>query len=129
MKKEAFEIIENKIKKRSDNMLIKEAFENLKENLEKMGYDETEKNSIAELVDYDYEVADQYQECVSGNEFDMDLFQKNYEIYTDKDKFIADWFDGEALNNEELINKIETYGAGLSVSYNEDMSVFIVDKR
>ena len=104
-------------------------FDNLKEKLEEKGYSETEINNITELLDYDYEVADQYEECISEDEFDMDLFQKNYEIYTDKDKFIVDWFDGEALNNEELINKIETYGAGLSVSYNEDMSAFIVDKR
>ena len=107
----------------------KEAFENLKEKLGEEGYRETIAELIAELLDYDYEVADQYEECISEDEFDMDLFQKNYEIYTDKDKFIVDWFDGEALNNEELRDRIETYGAGLSVSYNEDMSVFIVDKR
>ena len=104
-------------------------FESLKQNLEKIGYEETETNSIAELLDYDYEVADQYQECVGDDEFDIDLFLKNYEIYTDKDKFISDWFGGAVLNNEELINKIETYGAGLSVSYNEDLTVFVVDKR
>ena len=106
------------------------SFENVKEKLEKR-YSETIAELIAELIAYDYEVADQYEECVGDDEFDIDLFIKNYQIYTDKEKFTIDWFDGEALNNEEeeLINKIEAYGAGLSVSYNEEMTIFIVDKR
>ena len=101
----------------------------LKEKLSEKGYSETETNNISNLIDYDFEVADQYEECVGDDEFDIDLFLKNYEIYTDKEDFVADWFAGEVLNNEQLINRIETYGAGLSVSYNEDMTVFIVDKR
>ena len=104
----------------------KEAFDNLKEKLEER-YSETETNNISNLIDYDFEVADQYEECVGEDEFDMDLLFQNYEIYTNKNKFIADWFGGEVLNDEQLINKIETYGAGLSVSFSED--IFIVDKR
>ena len=104
-------------------------FENLKEYLEEQGYNETETNNIINLITYDYIVADQYEECVADQYFDTELFYKNYYIYTDKEKFFNDWFDGQVMNNEQLINKINSYGGGLSVSYDEGMTTFIVDIR
>ncbi len=106
---------------------MREIIKCLKENLK--GYSETEINNIAKLIEHDFIIADQYEECVGEDEFDIDLFHKNYKIYTDQEEFIADWFDGEVLSNEQLINRIENYGAALSASYNHDMTVFIVDKR
>ena len=103
-------------------------FETVKENLEEIK-NEKEIKDIADLIYHDFNIADQYEECISEDDFNVDLFYKNYEIYTDVKKFVADWFDGEELSTEQLISKIENYGAGLSVSHNEDLTVFIVDIR
>ena len=106
-----------------------EKFENLKEYLKEKGYSDKEINNIVNLIIYDFNIADQYEECFEDDGFNVDLFHKNYEIYTDREDFINDWFDGENMSNEQLINRINSYGGGLSVSSNEDMTIFIVDKR
>ena len=108
---------------------MEKIFENLKEKLGER-YNETEAENIANLIYHDLLVADQYEECISEDGFDIDLFYQNYEIYTNIEDFVIEWlFGDEELSTEQLISKIEEYGAGLSVSRNEDLTVFIVDKR
>ena len=104
-------------------------FETVKENLEEIK-NEKEIKDIADLIYHDFNIADQYEECINNKEFDMDVFYKNYEVYTNIEDFVTEWlFGGEELSTEQLISKIENYGAGLSVSHNEDLTVFIVDIR
>ena len=107
-----------------------EKFENLKEYLKEKGYSDKEINNIVNLIIYDFNIADQYEECFDDDGFNVDLFHKNYEIYTDKQNFINEWFnDDELISNEQLIDRINSYGGSLSVSYDKDMTTFIADIR
>ena len=107
---------------------MEKIFETVKEKLGER-YNETEAENIACLIEHDFNIADQYEGCFNNEEFDMDLFSKNYEIYTNIEDFVIEWFGDEELSTEQLVDRIKDYGAGLSVSHNEDLTVFIVDIR